>query len=127
MSTNSNDPTPELPQPLPGPRPPINVLPLDYYRQNPQESRIVAVPVVMQFLTGFLLVNACAALSTVIVIHSGLSFMGVYVCAAVGFMTLLTVIQCTTRWTGFVPGAAAGLLAAPVTFFFACALQVGTI
>ena len=105
-------------------RRPISVLPLNYYRQDPRESRKVVVGVGLQFLSGFLLLNVAVVLSTVIEVGQGMSTNAVFIGTGITFLAFALFMRVYAKWTGFIPGALAGLFLAPVSFFFACASQL---
>lgn len=129
MGTQSDQPdnNERRPLPIPPARPPIQVVPLGYYRQEIGKAPKPAVPVVVQFLCGFILLNVCVVVGTLAAFHDAQNGSGAVVeigLIGVSFIFLCAFLRGRVKWTGFVPGALTGLLAAPVTFFFACASQI---
>lgn len=122
MSTDPDQPNLSLELPLAdaSPRPPIQVIPLEYAPVDPNRPR---VPLYCQFLAGFFF-------PVVYVIPAG----GLAACmpgdwgllagwaAFIAFIPLVALIRTKTRWTAFLPGVLAMIFGLPLLAAGVCAI-----
>jgi hypothetical protein len=73
----------------------------------------------VQFLIGLLALNACVCLATIFGFTTRHGD-GASLAIGVALLVLAIWLRLQLHWRGFIPGALAGLLLAPVTFFFTC-------
>ena len=122
MNIDPNDAnlSPELPVAHASPRPPIQVIPLEYAPVDPNRSR---VPLYRQFLAGFFFPIAY-----------GFPVGGLAACmpgdwgllvgwaAFIAFIPLVALIRTKTRWTAFLPGVLAMVFGLPLLAAGVCAI-----
>lgn len=124
MSTNPHypDATPKLPRPMPRPRPPINVLPLEYYRPDPAQQK-PRVPLIAQFVLGVALVPALIAAGVATMAKTRIP-PDILVLLVPALAAICIVVRLKLKWKAFFPGVLTAIFLIPlvlvVTVLVAC-------